>query len=172
MSLSLLKGGREFFNHLLQLLLTIIIMKRSFLQFGFIIILIALLASSCGTSVTLTSWKKPNDNSKITKLVVIGLFAKLEYIKSFEHVMSGFFSSHGINCVESITILDPGQKYTSEQIKSKVDSIGGDAVLIVEYAGTDKSQSYVPTSYYAGGYYGGYYGYGYYGANVYTGGYW
>jgi hypothetical protein len=109
-------------------------MKKSILFSGILLILVAFLVSSCGTEVTLTSWKKPNDTSKINKLVIIGLFAKLDYITSFENVMAGFLSSKGITCVESINIMDPSEKYTSEQIKSKVDEAGADAVLIVEYA--------------------------------------
>jgi hypothetical protein len=151
-------------------------MKRSLLNSGIIAILFTVLLSSCQAPVTLTSWKNPNANGKISKVVVIAMFNKLEYIKPFEQSTASYFNSQGLKCIESLDFLNPTLSYTAEQIKSRVDSLGADAVLVVKYKGTDKSASYVPPTYYGGfgGYYGGgFYGGGFYGAGgMVSGGYW
>jgi hypothetical protein len=141
---------------------------------GFITILLTILFYSCSTPVTLTSMKKQTDKSQVSKVVIMAMFKKLEYIQPFEQSVAAYFASRGLKSAESLTILDPSVKYTPEEIRAKVDSIGGDGVLVVQYAGTDKSATYVPTTYYGGyrGYWGGgYYG-GYYGGTMYTTGYW
>jgi hypothetical protein len=146
-------------------------MKRSTLNFGIIAILFAVLLSSCSTPVTLTSWKNPGDNTtKVSKVVVIALFNKLEYVKPFEQSTAAYFESQGLKCVQSLEILNPTMSYTAEQIRKKVDSLGGDGVLVVKYKGTDKSSTYVPATYYGGFY--GYYGGGFYGGGSVSGGYW
>ena len=151
-------------------------MKRSTLNFGVIAILFAVLLSSCGTPVTLTSWKNPADNSKVSKVLVIAMFGKLEYVKPFEQSSAAYFTSQGLKCIESLDILNPTLSYTGEQIKKKVDSLGCDGVLVVKYKSTDKSSTYVPPTYYGG--FGGYWGGGFYGGGFYggggmaTGGYW
>ena len=66
-------------------------MKRSTINFGIIAILFVIMLSSCGTPVTLTTWKNPADNSKISKVVVIAMFNKLEYIKPFEQSTAAYF---------------------------------------------------------------------------------
>jgi len=149
-------------------------MKRSTINFGIIAILFVVMLSSCGTPVTLTTWKNPADNSKISKVVVIAMFNKLEYIKPFEQSTAAYFNSQGLKCIESLDFLNPTMTYTAAQIKNKVDSLGADAVLVVKYKGTDKSSTYVPPTYYGG--FGGYWGGGFYGGfaggGVATGGYW
>ena len=149
-------------------------MKKSTLNFGIIAILFVALLWSCASPVTLTSWKNQKENTKISKVVVMAMFNKLEYIKPFEQAAASYFNSKGLKCVESLDILNPNVKYTAEQIRNKVDSIGADAVLVVKYKGTDKSETYIPPTYYGGfgGYWGGgYYG-GYYGGVTATSGYW
>ncbi|HTX89167.1 MAG TPA: hypothetical protein VMC08_09280, partial [Bacteroidales bacterium] len=107
---------------------------------------------------------------------IIPLFQKLENIRPFEQSMTTYFNSKGLKTIGSLDFLNPTIKYPIDDIKKKIDSIGADAVLIFIYKGTDKTQEYVPPTYYAGGwggYWGGpYWGGGYYGGGVATGGYW
>ncbi len=136
---------------------------------GFIALMLLI---SCVSPITLTSWKDPNDHSKISKVIVFPLFSKLEYVKPFEQSMCAYFNQQGLRSMGSLDFLSPSKTYTVDQIKQKIDSLGADAVLIFKYTGTDKEADYVPATYY-GGWGGGWgWGGGFYGGGVYTGGYW
>jgi hypothetical protein len=155
-------------------------MKMNKLLFGILIVAGAFLLNSCESPVTLTTWKNPANNSQVSKVVVMPLFEKLEYLKPFEQSMVTYFNSKGLKSIGSLEFLNPGVKYPIDEIKHRCDSLGADAILIFLYTGMDKEESYIPpTTYYSGGYggYGGYWGGGYwggyYGGGVSTtGGYW
>lgn len=145
---------------------------------------------SCGSAVTLTSWKDPNASATVTNVVVFPLFKKLEYMKPFETAMVSYFNSKGLKAIGSLDFLNPTVKYESADIMKKIDSLGANGLLVFSYTGTDTTHSYVPPTYYGGGYYGwdaGYWGGGYWGpywggdpywgdgywdGGVATGGYW
>lgn len=160
-------------------------MKTSKIYFSLLAVVAAFVITSCGSPVTLTSWKNPADNSQISKVVVMPLFEKLEYMKPFEQAMDAYFNSQGLKAIGSLDFLNPNIKYGISDIKKKCDSLGADAILVFVYKGTDKSESYIPPTtyvtggfggywgggYWGGGYYGGYYG-GYDVGAVTTGGYW
>jgi hypothetical protein len=132
----------------------------------------AFLLTSCGAPVTLTSWKNPASKSQVTKVAVMPLFEKLEFMKPFETSMVSYFNGKGLKAVASLDFLNPNIKYPIDDIKRKCDSLGIDGILLFHYQGMDKTESYVPpTTYYTGGYggYGGYWGGGYWGG--YSGGY-
>ena len=135
-------------------------------------IIALLLVISCTSPIALTSWKNPNDHQQISKVVVIPLFAKLEYVKPFEQSMCQYFNQQGLKSIGSLDFLNPSKSYTVEQVRLKIDSLGADAVLIFKYTGTDKEANYVPATYYGG--YGSYWGWGggFYGGGIYSGGYW
>jgi hypothetical protein len=147
-------------------------MKKLTLQAGILCIMALMLIVSCTSPISLTTWKNPNDHSQISRVVVIPLFAKLEYVKPFEQSMCSYFSQKGLKCIGSLDFLIPTKSYTVEQVKAKIDSLGADAVLIFKYTGTDKEANYIPATYYGG--YGSYWGWGggFYGGGVYSGGYW
>jgi len=164
-------------------------MKTKKLLFGLLAVVTAFVIYSCGSPVSITSWKNPAINAQISNVVVIPLFDKLEYIKPFEQSMVSYFTAQGLKSIGSLDFLDPNVKYTVDDIKKKCDSLGADGILVVNYTGTDKTQNYIPPttyttggfgSYWGGGYWGGgywgggYYGGwpGYYGSTVTTGGYW
>ncbi|MEI6682574.1 MAG: hypothetical protein WCO44_08100 [Bacteroidota bacterium] len=141
-----------------------------------------LMVVSCTTPVTMTTYKNPNDNSKISKVVVMPLFDKIENIKPFEQSVNAYFNSKGLKSIGSLDFLAPAVKYPIADIKRKCDSLGADAILVVIYQGTDKTESYVPQTTYVSGGFGGYWGGGYWGGGYYgspyyagvvsTGGYW
>ena len=133
---------------------------------------IAFLLTSCGAAVTLTTWKNPESKAQVSKVAVMPLFEKIEFMKPFEQSMVAVFNSKGLKSVGSLTFLNPSIKYPIDEIKHRCDSLGVDAILIFTYQGMDKTESYIPpTTYYTGGYggYGGYWGGGYWGG--YSGGY-
>jgi hypothetical protein len=144
----------------------------------FIALVSLFLVTSCETPVVLTSWKNPATTNQVSKVVVMPLFEKLEYMKPFEQAMVNYFTSRGLKSIGSLDFLNPTIQYPINDIKKKCDSLGADAILLFVYQGTDKSESYVPPTTYYTGYYGGYGGYwggGYWGGYgaVYTdGGYW
>ncbi len=147
-------------------------MKKFTLPAGILGIIALMLLLSCSSPITLTSWKNPDDHSQISKVVVIPMFSKLEYVKPFEQSMCTYFSQQGLKSLGSLEFLNPSKSYTVEQVKAKIDSLGADAVLIFKYTGTDKEANYVPATYY-GGWGGGWgWGGGFYGGGVYSGGYW
>ena len=103
--------------------------------------------------------------------MIIPLFEKLEYLKPFEQSMCSYFNSKGLKSLGSLEILNPNIKYPIADIKRICDSLGVDAILVFNYQGTDKTESYVPETTYVTGGYGGYWGGGYYGGGYYGGGY-
>ena len=159
-------------------------MKKIILCFGIFAVLAAFFMTSCVSPVTLTSWKNPDNKSQISKVVIMPLFEKIEYMKPFEQSMVAYFSSKGLKSIGSFDFLNPTIKYPIDEIKHKCDSLGADGILLFLYKGTDKSESYVPPTTYYNGYagYGGYWGGGYWGGGFYggyygggavtTGGYW
>jgi hypothetical protein len=155
-------------------------MKKINNNFAILAAAVILMLSSCESPINLTSWKNPENKSQVSKVVVMPLFEKLEYMKPFEQSLVGYFNGKGLKSIGSLEFLNPTIKYPINDIKQKCDSLGADAILIFIYQGTDKSESYIPpTTYYTGAYggYGGYWGGGYWGGGYYgavttTGGYW
>jgi hypothetical protein len=147
-------------------------MKMNRLILVVVIAASAFLLTSCGAPVTLTSWKNPENNAQISKVAVMPLFEKIEFMKPFEQSMVAVFTGKGLKAIGSLSFLNPTIKYPIDEIKHRCDSLGVDAILLFTYQGMDKTESYVPpTTYYTGGYggYGGYWGGGYWGG--YAGGY-
>jgi hypothetical protein len=151
-------------------------MKKQNLFFWTLAVMAAFIITSCTTPITLTSWKNQADNSKVSKVVVMALFGKLEYTKPVEQYVAACFNRQGLKSIEALDFLNPTKKYDEADIKAKLDSLGADAMLVFTYKGTDVSQNYVPATYY--GYCGGPWGYGYggyyygWGGGVTNGGYW
>jgi hypothetical protein len=153
--------------------------KQTILLTGFAIVALFLI-TAC-SPVTLTSWKNPKVNEQISKVVVWGMFNKLDYEKPFEDGMISYFNEKGLKAIAALDFLNPNQKYEMPQLEKMVDSVGADAILIFAYKGTDKTQDYVPptTTVYPDYYYN-YYGfynwyYPFYAPGydvVTTGGYW
>lgn len=147
-------------------------MKKMRFTSGILSVLALALLISCASPISLTTWHDPNDHSKISKVVVVPMFSKLEYVKPFEQAMCSYFNQMGLKSLGSLDFLNPNKTYTMDQIRAKIDSLGADAVLIFKYTGTDKQADYVPATYYGGAGWGWGWGGGFYGGGVYSGGYW
>lgn len=154
--------------------------NRSCLFTGILTIVTVFLLTGC-SPVTLTSWKNPKLNDQISKVVVWGMFNKLEYEKPFEDAMVSYFNTRGLKAMPALDYLDPNVKYEYADLERIIDSLGADGIIIFTYKGTDKEKDYVPptTAIYPD-YYWNYYGYynwyyPYYGPGynvITTGGYW
>jgi hypothetical protein len=156
-------------------------MKKSMLGPGVLLILVAFLFTSCGSSVTMSTWTNPKEKEKIGNVVVWAMFDKLEYQKPVEQYSTAWLNNKGFKAMESLNFIAPGKKYELTELEKKFDSLGVDGILVITYKGTDKSETYVPptTTVYPDYYYNyyNYYNWGYpmYGAGanvVTTGGYW
>jgi len=155
-------------------------MKRSLTLPVILVFSAAFIVLSCGTPLTITTWKNPSLSNQVTKVAVMPMFEQLKYLKPFETSIVQVFNEKGLKAIGSLGFLNPEKKYEINDIKRKCDSLGADAMLVFIYEGVDKTESYVaPTTYYTGYYggYGGYYGGGYWGGyyatpTMTTGGYW
>jgi len=146
-------------------------MKTKATLFGLMAILAVFMITSCGSPVTLTSWKNPAVNATISKVAVMPMFDKLEYMKPFEQSVDTYFNTQGLKAIGSLDFLNPNVKYSLDDIKKKCDSLGVDGILVIVYKGTDKSESYVPPTTYSTGGFGGYWGGGYWGGGYWGGGF-
>lgn len=134
-------------------------------------VIAVLFITSCSTPISLTSWKNPQSDKKVSKIVVMALFGRLDYTKPTEQAVTEYFNSKGLTSIQSLDFLNPTKKYSETELQTKVDSVGADGVMIFTYKGTNEKQNYVPTGYYS--YYGGPWGYGWWGGGpFYSGGYW
>ncbi len=120
-------------------------MKKRIAQFSAFIILGAFIITAC-SPVRMTTWVNPKEHLKTSKVVVLALFDKMDYVRSFEQTVASYLNSNGMVAVEANTLLNPVKQHSREEMKSKFDSIGADAVLLVTYTGTDKKESYVQTA--------------------------
>jgi len=113
-------------------------MKTNHLLLSILLLAGIVLISSCEAPVNLTSWKNPQNNSQISKVVVMPLFEKLEYMKPFEASMVSYFNDQGLKSIGSLSFLNPNVKVSIDVIKQKCDSLGADGILVFLYQGTDK----------------------------------
>ena len=122
-------------------------MKKIFI-YGLLCVGAVFFLTRCQTPLNLTTWKNPDLHSQVSKVVVMPLFEKLEYLKPFEQNVVAMFRNKGLKSIGSLEFLNPGKKYEINEIKKKCDSLGADGILVFIYNGTEKTQSYVaPTTY-------------------------
>jgi hypothetical protein len=127
-------------------------MKKISFTIAAIMCVVTLLFVSCSTPVGISSWKNPQADKQISKVVVMALLEKLTYMQPFEQISVNYFNSQNLKSIGSLTFMAPFQKYTSAELQTKFDSVGADALLILAYKGKDVDIN--TTS----GFYGGYYG--------------
>jgi hypothetical protein len=128
-------------------------MRTTFIKIGLPVLAVMFLLSSCTPPLSMTTWKNPNANDKVSKVVVLVVFDKLNIIKPYEEAVAAYLNSKGVKAISAITFLVPFQQYTKEQLAAKLDSLGADGILIFTYKGTDVSVNYSPPTYY--GFYAG-----------------
>ena len=127
-------------------------MKKIIINFVTIACITALMIVSCSTPIGVTSWKNPQSNAHVGKVVVLALFDKLTYVQPFEEQLVSYFDSQNLKSIKALDFMDPYKQYTNEALNAKLDSVGADGLMLLSYKGTDVA---VNTT---GGFYGGYRG--------------
>jgi hypothetical protein len=128
-------------------------MKKIIINFVAIMCVATLILVSCSTPVGITSWKNPQSNAQVGNVVVLALFDKLTYSQPFEQQLAAYFSSQNLKCQAAQNFMDPTRQYTNVELKSKLDSVGAEGLLLFSYKGSDVA---INTT--GGGFYGGYRG--------------
>ncbi len=121
-----------------------------------------LLVSSCSTPISITSWKNPDAHATVSKIVVLGVFDKMNIIDPIETQCTAYFNGKNLPSVKALDVMNPFKQYTKEDMQRKLDSLGCDGLLLVAYKSTDVNVTTSP------GFYGGYRGYWGGGSNVYV----
>ena len=137
-------------------------MKRS--RATLAILALTLLATSCGTTSTLTQrWSDESyQGSPGQKMMVIALTPAERNMLIWEGAFSSALSKSGVDPVAGSKVFPFGQKIEEGALKEGIRESGANLVAVTRVLAVDKEQEYVPgTSYYtpAPGYYGMY---GYY----------
>jgi hypothetical protein len=130
-------------------------MKTLRIPTGLLTMACLILLIACSTPIELTSWKDPNQNKQVNKMVVLALFDKLSTIQPMEESVANYFSSQGVPTVQSLSFMVPFQQYSVDAVQKKMDSLGADGLMILTPKGKDVSIYSQPTYY---GFYRGYWG--------------
>lgn len=121
------------------------------------VVLSMLVISSCSAPTYLSSWKDPNFNGKINKVMVVALVKDFNYRKSYEYRIAAMLERAGKGVEASIDIFGVEEIPTVEKIIAELEKSNFDALLVVKYAGSKSYTSMYP--YYgsfSNWYYGGY----------------
>ena len=137
-------------------------MKKNILLFPLSMFVATLMFSSCSTPVGLTSWKNPEVQGTVSKIVVLAVFDKMSTVEPLENQCKTYFSGKNLPTIKSMDIMNPFRQYSKEELKQKLDSVGADGLLLLTFKGKDVDVSVTP------GFYGGYRGYWGGGSNVYV----
>lgn len=130
----------------------------------FAVLALALAASSCGTSSSLTQrWSDESYTGRPgQKMMVIALTPAERNMLIWEGAFSSALQKSGVTPIAGSRFIPHGQKVEEAALKQTIRESGADLVAVTRLLAVDKEQEYVPgTSYYtpAPGYYGMY---GYY----------
>ncbi|WP_422361537.1 hypothetical protein [Reichenbachiella sp.] len=141
-----------------------------------LLLIIPIVLSFHGCAPSFTSWQSPSfQEHKFKKVVVIGMFKRLNTRTSFEEEIVKAFEAEGYVAVHGMSVFPPTyQPSSQEDLERILKNESFDLVLMSSV--TDRTQE---TQYHQGTtYYGGYRGYGMYnyynynyGYNMYYGGY-
>jgi hypothetical protein len=133
-------------------------------RFLFAALALAVVATSCGTSSTLTQrWSDESyQGSPGQKMMVIALAPAERNMLIWESAFSGALSKAGVQPIPGSKFIPHGKEVDDAALKQTIRESGVNLVAVTRLLAVDKEQEYVPgTSYYtpAPGYYGMY---GYY----------
>jgi hypothetical protein len=140
-------------------------MSRSLNNQSIILILGAMLVTTCATTELTSVWKDPSYQARPAKVMVIGVAKNPINRRLFEDEFVRQLKAHGSEAIASYTVLSDQKQDDQVAIAAKVKEMGADTVLITRMVSQKTVQFYVPgTAYYPPPYYGtwpSYYGYGY-----------
>jgi hypothetical protein len=135
------------------------------------IVIITGLATCKPTTEITGSWKNANVNAgttKINRILVTALTARTNARQTVENDVAAALEKKGYETVKSIEVLPPtftdGEKPDKNELYSKINETGADAILTVALLNKETENRYVPGNYnYAPiprfGYYGTFWGY-------------
>lgn len=151
------------------------------IKYPILVLLIALLVSSCGSTTAITaSYKEPNATANYKKVFVTALTDNNAAKQNVENKMSELLVSRGVATIKSVDVLPPNFRKVAESkdkelVIQKIREKGCDGIMTIALVNKENETRYVQgTPYYPAGipYYGGfgaYYAYGY--DNFYSPGY-
>ena len=132
------------------------------------LILIAIIAQSCGSSTKLvSSWKDPEANAETVQLDKV-LVAALSSSETNRRKAENYISERNPKIFPSYKIVNESLASNKDLLKQALENEGYDAILFLKLLDEKKSVDYVPggytSSYWSvyGSYWGAYYDPGYY----------
>lgn len=125
--------------------------------FTFILILSFVLLNSCTAPTYLSSWKDPNYNGNVKKVMVVALVKDFDYRKSYEYRIVALLERAKIEVEASIDIFGVEKMPTEEELIAELEKDKFDGLLAVKYTGSKTYTSIYPyygyfSSWYRGGY--------------------
>jgi hypothetical protein len=114
-----------------------------------LIIMIALMHSSCSSTQLVESWKNPDiDTYEPYKILIVGLTSDIQAREKFEEQLKKEFELRGAEAVMSLTILDTNlqkERMTEDELnalEAKLITDGFDTILLTKVIGVEDKISY------------------------------
>jgi len=118
--------------------------------------------TSCSAPTYISSWRDPDFNGKISKVMVVALVKDFDYRKSYEYNIAALIERAGLGVEASLDIFGVEKIPDANALVSELEKGKFDALLVVKYAGSKSYTTYTP-------YFYDWYGYGY--NSIYSPGY-
>jgi hypothetical protein len=111
---------------------------KKYIYFYLFICAIVLSLTSCSSQTNLFSWKDSTySGGYINNILVMAIVKDLEFRNAYEESVSKILNEKGIKSVKSLSILSPAKKYTQEDFDTILTANNLDAILFVNYQGTE-----------------------------------
>lgn len=99
---------------------------------------IILLLTSCSSQTNLFSWRDTTYfDGYIDNILVMAIVKDLEFRNAYEESVSKILNEKGIKSVKSLSILSPAKKYTQEDFDTILTANNLNAILFINYQGTE-----------------------------------
>ena len=122
---------------------------------------LSMLLGACSTSRLVSSWSEPNNQEKLSKVLVLGM-AKNESVKRvYETTMVKALRDAGADAQEAGTMIPAGTEENREAIEAAIADKGFDSVLVTRMVSKREETYFVPDRPYSvpQPYYNGFYDY-------------
>jgi len=117
------------------------------------------LLCSCGTTSLQSSWKDPQYQGRLQRVLVVGVSKQALLRRQFEDAFVAELGKYSAVGVASYTFAPGTEELTQEALQAKIQELGISHVLITRLVDKRKVQEYVPGTVQTGfpGYYPAYY---------------
>lgn len=141
-----------------------------------VVVLAAILFSSCFSTSLVGDWKAPDySGTGFKKFVVMAMFNDLGMRKIYEEQFVNIFSRDGgVSAISSLSVLQPDKQYAQNELEDIFNKNNVDAIIILNLKDKSTTNNYVPgqVNYVPAGYYNYYFNcYSTFYTTVYTPGY-